>query len=170
MCDELMPISQDCESVSGGLVGSIYVAYRKDVANIPAPVALTGAIADNVTMVGSAVFVPVQFVEDNGSFKEDSVGDPGFRKLKTTIMVVLKGQKAQVNRHLNRILNGSFVLIWTDAEGQQWIAGNPKKGFQVSHKKDSGMKGDDNSKVEVTWELTSKEGAVAYNGAIPLAD
>lgn len=145
------------------------MAYKKDVDNIPAPESLTGAIATDVTMKPDKFFVPLEFVDDNGGAKEDSVGDPGFGKQKTTITVVLKGQKAQVNRYLNRILNGSYVVIFTDAEGQQWIGGNTKKGFQISTKKDWGTKGDDKSTVTIEFNLTSSDGMIAYNGEIPVA-
>lgn len=169
MCDELQPISQDCSSVSGGVV-ALWMAYKKDVATIPAPVALTGAIADNITMVSGKYFVPLEFVDDNGGAKEDSQGDPGFGKQKTTITVVLKGQKAQVNRYINRIINGSYVVIFTDAEDQTWVGGTPKKGFQMSSKKDWGTKGDDKSTVTIEFTLTSSDGLIAYNGVIPIND
>jgi hypothetical protein len=168
MCDELMPIAADCTSVSGGII-DLYMAYKKDVDVIPAPAGLTGAIDTNITMKAGKYFVPLEFVDDNGGAKEDSQGDPGFGKQKTTISVVLKGQKAQVNRYLNRILNGSYVLIFTDAEDQKWVGGSPKKGFQLSTKKDWGTKGDDKVTVTIEFMLTSSDGMVAYNGIIPIA-
>lgn len=169
MCLDLAPIAADCLPVTGGIVDALYLSYKKDVAGIPAPVGVTGAIAADITMQAGKYFQPMEFVDDNGSWKEDSTGDPGFGKLKTVISIVLKGQKAAVNWYLNNILNGAFVLIWTDAEGQAWVGGNPKKGFQLSHKKDSGTKGDDKSMVTVEFSLTSAAGAIAYNGVIPVA-
>ncbi len=166
MCLEVAPITVDCRTVTGGLVDAIYIAHKKDVAAIPAPASDTGAITGDVTMTAGKTFASWAFVEDTGSMKEESVGDAGFRSVKTTVSSMVKGNKAQVTRMLNQLLNGSFVLIVKDAEGQTWLIGNKERGATLGIKRDFGTKGEDKNHCALEFTITSG-GAMPYNGAIP---
>lgn len=174
MCIPIAPITQDCKSIQGGLVDAIYIARKDEIESIPAATSETGPIAGDITMKAGKAFVAFSFVEDTASMKEESVGDKGFRATKTTVSCMIKGNKGQVNRMLNQMLNGSYVLIVKDAQDpdnkQLWVIGDTDKGVGMNVKKDWGTKGEDKSSVTLEFEITSSKGALLFTGpaGIPL--
>lgn len=171
MCLDIADVSQDCTPVSGGLVDSIYLSYKKDVNNIPARSAPTGPITADITMKDGKFFRKFEFLPDTASWDQDTPGDAGYRKPKAVVVCGFKGTKASVVSMLNGLINGQFVLIFIDGQDsdspQKWVLGTTTRGASFTYKLTTGKKGDDKAEVTLTWELTDGRGAVPYTGVIP---
>ena len=152
----------------GGLT-DLHVIRRRDIDTFPV------ADADGVTISTAIVpkdgcgFVPWGFAQDTGEVNHKSAGDVGNKSITHEVNTYVPRGSAATDAVIQKALNGDFVVIGRDSNGNQRIAGDKNRGVIFDHDYKSGKKGGDKNGADFKF---SGEGFAHvpyyYMAAIPL--
>lgn len=160
-CISVDNISEDdeCGANPGGLV-TLYVIRRSDIETFPA------VSADGVTITAAIVpkegkgFAKWDLEMDTAELTHKSSGDPGSQSVETELEVYISRGKASIDAVIQNCINGKFVVIGVDAQGQKRIGGNVVRPLTFSHEYKGGKKLTD--KNGTTIKFTGGTGNVPY--------
>jgi hypothetical protein len=160
-------VLDDCPN-PGGLT-DLHVIRRRDILTFP------DADEDNVTISKPIVpkpgagFVPWEFAQDSGEINHGSSGDAGTKSIKHELNTYVPRGSAETDAVIQSALNGDFVVIGRDSNGNQRIAGDKRRGVTFDHDYKSGKKGTDKNGTDFKF---AGEGFTHvpyyYTAAIPL--
>lgn len=152
----------------GGLT-DIHVIRRRELETFPEP------DADKVTISTALVpklgcgFVPWAFAADTGEINHKSSGDAGNQSIAHDLAVYVPRGSAATDAVIQSALNGDFVVIGRDSNGNLRVAGDKRRGVKFEHDYKSGKKGNDKNGTDFKF---SGEGFTHvpyyYKAAIPL--
>lgn len=160
-------IADDCPN-PGGLT-DLHVIRRRDIETFP------DADADGVTISTAIVpktgkkFVKWDFAADSGEVQHKSTGDAGNQSIAHDLNVYVPRGSATTDAVIQSALNGDFVVVGRDSNGNQRIAGDKRRGVKFEHDYKSGKKGNDKNGTDFKF---SGEGFTHvpyyYTAAIPV--
>jgi hypothetical protein len=157
----------DCPN-PGGLT-DLYVIRRKHIQTFPAPDADGVTVATAIVPVTDEGFVKWDFATDSGEVTHKSSGDPGNKSISHGTDVYVPRGSAATDSVIQAALNGDFVVIGRDSNGNLRILGDKNRGVTFDHDYKSGKKGTDKNGTD--FKFTGEGfGHVPYyyTGAIPL--
>ncbi len=153
---------------AGGLT-DLFVIRRRDIKTWPA------VAADGVTLTGPIVpidgsgFVKWDFASDTGEVNHKSSGDAGNQSVVQELNTNLPRGSAEVDAVIAKALNGDFILIGRDSNGNPRLAGDKNRGMKFDYDYKSGKKGTDKNGTDFKF---AGEGFTHppyyYTAAIPM--
>lgn len=153
---------------AGGLT-DLYAIRRREIDTFPA------VAADGVTLSGAIVpktgcgFAHWGFAADSGEVNHSSSGEVGNQSVKHEVNVYNPRGSAATDAVIQTAINGDFVVIGRDSNGNYRIAGDKFRGVKFEHDYKSGKKGTDKNGTDLKF---SGEGFTHlpyyYPFAIPL--
>jgi len=160
-------ILDDCPN-PGGLT-DIHVIRRRDILTFPDPGADKVTISTAIVPKAGCGFVPWEFAQDSGEINHKSAGDAGNQSIAHDLNVYVPRGSATTDAVIQSALNGDFVVIGRDSNGNLRIAGDKRRGVKFEHDYKSGKKGNDKNGTDFKF---SGEGFTHvpfyYTAAIPL--
>ncbi len=161
-------VAEDCGSNPGGLT-DLHVIRRRDITTFPE------ADADGVTIATAIVpktgegFVKWDFATDTGDLNHKSNGDQGNQSITHEINTYIPRGIATIDSVIQAAVNGDFVVIGTDSNGNRRILGDKRRGVKFDYDYKSGKKGTDKNGTDFKF---TGEGFTHvpyyYTAAIPL--
>ncbi|MDB5270240.1 MAG: hypothetical protein JWP58_3280 [Hymenobacter sp.] len=152
----------------GGLT-DLHVIRRRDIETFPAPGADGVTISTAIVPKADAGFVPWEFAQDTGEVNHSSGGDAGNKSIKHEVNTYVPRGSAETDAVIQSALNGDFVVIGRDSNGNLRIAGDKRRGVIFDHDYKSGKKGGDKNGTDFKF---AGEGFTHvpyyYTAAIPL--
>ncbi|WP_210521911.1 hypothetical protein [Hymenobacter terricola] len=160
-------VADDCPN-PGGLT-DLHVIRRRHLETFPAPGADGVTISTALVPVDGEGFVPWAFAQDTGEVNHKSSGDAGNQSIAHELNVYVPRGSATTDAVIQAALNGDFVVIGRDSNGNLRIAGDKRRGVKFEHDYKSGKKGNDKNGTDFKF---SGEGFTHvpyyYTAAIPL--
>ena len=160
-------VADDCPN-PGGLT-DLHVIRRREIDVFPVADADGVTISTAIVPVAGCGFVPWEFAQDTGEVNHKSSGDLGTQSIAHDLAVYVPRGSAATDAVIQSALNGDFVVIGRDSNGNLRIAGDKRRGVKFEHDYKSGKKGTDKNGTDFKF---SGEGFTHvpyyYNGAIPL--
>jgi hypothetical protein len=160
-------ILDDCPN-PGGLT-DLHVIRRRDILTFPAPGADKVTISTAIVPKPGCGFVKWEFAQDTGEVNHKSSGDAGNQSIAHDLGVYVPRGSAATDAVIQSALNGDFVVIGRDSNGNLRIAGDERRGVKFEHDYKSGKKGNDKNGTDFKF---SGEGFTHvpfyYTAAIPL--
>lgn len=160
--------AEDCGANPGGTV-NLWLARRRDVATLPAPVAGSVTIEQPLTMKAGKYFAKWDFAQDTGNLTHKSVGDAGNKSVSVELNTYVPRGNATIDAVVDNAINGDFIVIVEDSLGQKRLAGSLLRGVTFDHDYQSGTKGTDKNGTAMKF---SGEGfgnvPFYYDAAIPV--
>lgn len=161
-------ILDDCPN-PGGLT-DIHVIRRRDIQTFPEPGPDKVTVSTAIVPKAGCGFVPWEFAQDTGEINHKSSGDAGNQSIAHDLAVYVPRGSAATDAVIQSALNGDFVVIGRDSNGNLRIAGDKRRGVKFEHDYKSGKKGNDKNGTDFKF---SGEGFTHvpfyYTAAIPLA-
>ena len=152
----------------GGLT-DIHVIRRRELETFPEPDADKVTISTALVPKAGCGFVPWAFAADTGEINHKSSGDAGNQSIAHDLAVYVPRGSAATDAVVQSALNGDFVVIGRDSNGNLRIAGDKRRGVKFEHDYKSGKKGNDKNGTDFKF---SGEGFTHvpyyYKAAIPL--
>ncbi|GEM_PF-1573129 len=160
-------VLDDCPN-PGGLT-DLHVIRRRDILTFPEVDADGVTISTAIVPKPDAGFVPWEFAQDSGEVNHKSSGDAGTQSISHELNVYVPRGSAETDAVIQSALNGDFVVIGRDSNGNQRIAGDKRRGVKFEHDYKSGKKGTDKNGTDFKF---AGEGFTHvpyyYTAAIPL--
>jgi len=153
---------------AGGLT-DLFVIRRRDIQTFPE------VDTDGVTI--STAFVPktgsgfVQwgFAQDSGEVNHKSGGDAGSQSMTHEVNTYVPRGSAEIDAVIQKAINGDFVVIGRDSNGNYRVAGDKNRGVKFDYDYKSGKKGTDKNGTDFKF---AGEGFTHvpfyYTAAIPM--
>lgn len=153
---------------AGGLT-DLHVIRRRDIDTFPEPDADGVTISTPIVPKTGAGFAPWAFAADSGEVNHSSSGEVGNQSVKHEVNVYNPRGSAATDAVIQKAINGDFVVIGRDSNGNYRIAGDKFRGVKFEHDYKSGKKGTDKNGTDLKL---SGEGFTHvpyyYTAAIPL--
>jgi hypothetical protein len=160
-------VADDCPN-PGGLT-DLHVIRRRDILTFPEVDEDGVTIATALIPKPSTGFVPWDFAQDSGEVNHKSSGDAGTQSIAHELNVYVPRGSAATDSVVQAALNGDFVVIGRDSNGNLRICGDKRRGVKFEHDYKSGKKGTDKNGTDFKF---SGEGFTHvpyyYTAAIPL--
>ena len=167
----VMPLAEIVEDNCpnpGGLT-DLHVIRRREIETFPEPGADGVTISTALVPKTGCGFVPWHFANDTGEINHKSSGDAGNQSIGHDVAVYVPRGSATTDAVIQSALNGDFVVIGRDSNGNLRIAGDKRRGVKFEHDYKSGKKGNDKNGTDFKF---SGEGFTHvpfyYTAAIPL--
>ncbi|MDO7851570.1 hypothetical protein [Hymenobacter convexus] len=152
----------------GGLT-DLHVIRRRDIETFPEPDADKVTVSTAIVPKTGCGFVPWEFAQDTGEVNHSSGGEVGNKSIKHEVNTYVPRGSAETDAVIQAALNGDFVVIGRDSNGNQRIAGDKRRGVIFDHDYKSGKKGGDKNGTDFKF---AGEGFTHvpyyYTAAIPL--
>jgi hypothetical protein len=152
----------------GGLT-DLHVMRRRDIDSFPEP------DEDGVTMSKPIVpkvgcgFVPWAFANNTGEVNHKSGGDAGNKSVTHEVNTYVPRGSAVTDAVIQTAINGDFVVIGRDAQGNQRVAGDKFRGVIFDHDYKSGKGGNDKNGTDFKFSADGfTHVPFYYTAAIPL--
>ncbi|MCC2546424.1 hypothetical protein LJY25_08205 [Hymenobacter sp. BT175] len=161
-------VAEDCGANPGGLT-DLHVIRRRDIMTFPEPSADGVTIATAIVPKAGEGFVKWEFASDTGDLNHKSGGDQGNQSITHEINTYVPRGIATIDAVINAAINGDFVVIGTDSNGNLRILGDKRRGVKFDYDYKSGKKGTDKNGTDFKF---TGEGFTHvpfyYTAAIPL--
>jgi len=169
MCVSLGNITEEenCGPNPGGET-ELYVARRKDVASIPAVAADGVTVSGNIVMKTGKGFAKWDTLIDNSELSHKTVGEVGSQSVEQSLEVYIPRARASIDAEIQKAMNGSFIVISVDAQGQKRISGNLLRPMTLMHEYKGGKKNTDKRGTTLTFSSGAGHVPFFYTGAIPV--
>lgn len=152
----------------GGLT-DLFVIRRRDIVTFPAPGADGVTISTAIVPKDGAGFVAWGFASDTGEVNHKSGGDAGNQSITHELNTYVPRGSAETDAVVAKALNGDFVIIGRDSNGNLRIAGDKNRGVKFDYDYKSGKKGTDKNGADFKF---AGEGFTHppfyYTAAIPM--
>ena len=162
-------VLDDCPN-PGGLT-DLHVIRRRDIETFPAAGADKVTIATAIVPKEGCGFAKWEFAQDSGEVNHKSGGDAGNQSITHELNVYVPRGSAATDAVIQAALNGDFVVIGRDSNGNLRICGDERRGVKFEHDYKSGKKGGDKNGTDFKF---SGEGFTHvpyyYTAAIPLLE
>lgn len=162
-------VLEDCGANPGGLT-DLHVIRRRDLQTFPEPDGEGVTISTALVPKAGKGFKKWEFATDTGDLNHKSTGDAGNQSITHEINTTVPRGIATIDAVINAALNGDFVVIGTDSNGNLRILGDLRRGVTFNYDYKSGKKGTDKNGTDFKF---SGEGFAHvpfyYTAAIPLA-
>ncbi|MGI4835098.1 MAG: hypothetical protein ACRYFK_16720 [Janthinobacterium lividum] len=153
---------------AGGLT-DLYAIRRRDIDTFPAVDPDGVTISTAIVPKAGAGFVHWGFAADSGEVNHKSTGDLGNQSVTHEVNTYVPRGSAEIDAIVQRALNGDFVVIGRDSNGNFRIAGDKYRGVKFDFDYKSGKKGTDKNGTDFKF---AGEGFTHvpfyYTAAIPL--
>lgn len=162
-------VLEECGANAGGLT-DLHVIRRRDLLTFPAADEADGVTISTalVPMTGEG-FVKWGFATDTGDVNHKSEGDAGNQSITQELNTYIPRGVATIDSVINAAINGDFVVIGTDSNGNRRILGDKRRGVTFNYDYKSGKKGNDKNGTDFKF---SGQGFTHvpyyYTAAIPL--
>ena len=152
----------------GGLT-DLHVIRRRDLQTFPEPDADKVTVSTALVPKAGSGFVAWDFAQDTGEVNHKSSGELGTQSIAHELNVYVPRGSAATDAVIQSALNGDFVVIGRDSNGNYRIAGDKFRGVKFEHDYKSGKKGTDKNGTDFKF---SGEGFTHvpyyYTAAIPM--
>lgn len=153
---------------AGGLT-DLHVIRRRDIETFPDPGADKVTISTALVPKTGSGFVPWEFAQDTGEINHKSGGDAGNQSITQELNVYIPRGAAATDAVIQSALNGDFIVIGRDSNGNLRICGDKHRGMKFEHDYKGGKKGSDKNGTDFKF---SGDGFTHvpfyYTAAIPL--
>jgi hypothetical protein len=152
----------------GGLT-DLMVIRRRDIDTFPEPDADKVTISTPIVPKVGCGFVPWEFAQETGQVNHKSSGEPGNKTITQEVKTYVPRGSAATDAVIQSAINGDFVVIGRDANGNQRIAGDKHRGVIFDHDYKSGLKGTDKNGTDFTFAADGfAHVPYYYTAAIPV--
>jgi len=121
-CAALAAIAKFCEEHSLGLASYIYIIEACDITSIPAADADTHTVSTDITIDSGKNFFRWK-VGGSAEFNGNSTGSKGNQTFQNVLTVFVPMSRDEVSYLANAIINGEFVVVFVDKNGNKRILG-----------------------------------------------
>ena len=160
-------VLDDCPN-PGGLT-DLHVIRRRDIETFPEPGADKVTVSTAIVPKTGCGFAKWEFAQDSGEVNHKSGGDAGNQSITHEVNVYVPRGSASTDAVIQAALNGDFVIIGRDSNGNLRVCGDLRRGVKFEHDYKSGKKGGDKNGTDFKF---SGEGFTHvpyyYTAAIPL--
>jgi hypothetical protein len=157
----------DCPN-PGGLT-DLHVIRRRDIDTFPAPDADGVTISTAIVPKVGCGFVPWEFANNTGEVNHKSGGEAGNKSVTHEVNTYVPRGSAATDAVIQTAINGDFVVIGRDAQGNQRVAGDKYRGVIFDHDYKSGKTGNDKNGTDFKFAADGfTHVPYYYTAAIPL--
>jgi hypothetical protein len=152
----------------GGLT-DLHVIRRRDIETFPEPGADKVTISTAIVPKVGCGFVPWEFAQESGEVNHKSGGEPGNKTITHEVNTYVPRGSAETDAVVQSAINGDFVVIGRDANGNLRVAGDKHRGVIFDHDYKSGKKGTDKNGTDFKFAADGfAHVPYYYTAAIPL--
>lgn len=152
----------------GGLT-DLHVIRRRDIETFPEVDADKVTISTPIVPKVGCGFVPWDFAQETGEVNHKSSGEPGNKTITHEVNTYVPRGSAETDAVIQSAINGDFVVIGHDANGNLRIAGDKRRGVIFDHDYKSGKKGTDKNGTDFKFASDGfAHVPYYYTAAIPL--
>lgn len=169
-----------CGTSPGGLT-KIWVASRKSIATFPnnfrasltAPPTQVGQTTTPITMIGTAKFVELGFLSDNGGYDFKVGGEPGNNYIDQSLKINVPKYNPEKFRMIEEMLGNELVFAAEALDGSTdtyglLIFGTNKRGLLMDADHKGGMKFSDKNETTFTFKGGLAHAPFFYNAVLPV--
>lgn len=165
-CAALADIARHCGENAKGLKRRVYVACVDHITSIPAPT--SGVLVDTDIVMADNGGTPYTFTtfnigKTNQAFEAEPAGDADGTTLEYRPTFFIPKMDAAKSGILNGTMNGEYILIMEDKNGERYILGDLEDGAVIKVKPQTDPNG---YLISVEWD--SAHLAYHYTGVIPV--
>jgi hypothetical protein len=152
----------------GGLT-DLMVIRRRDIETFPEPDADKVTISTAIVPKTGCGFVPWEFAQETGEVNHKSGGEPGNKTITHEVNTYVPRGSATTDAVIQSAINGDFVVIGRDSNGNQRVAGDKHRGVIFDHDYKSGKKGTDKNGTDFKFAADGfSHVPYYYTAAIPV--
>ena len=170
VCGGLAAIQKLCAQSALGLANSIYVVEAGDLASIPAPDASSHTISGDVVFdtPTTGMWFQWRIADVDAEFSAQSVGVAGSQSFQNTLTVFLPIARDASVYVMNQIINGEFVVIFGDKNGQKRILGTDSSPAMIPEGGIQEVNNSERNGITVTFQQVGHT-PYFYDGAIDVS-
>jgi hypothetical protein len=150
---------ENCGPNPGGET-ELYIARKSDVLSIPAPGVDGVTVSTAIIMKDGKGFAKWDTLIDNSELSHKTVGEVGSQSVEQALEVYIPRARATIDSEIQKAINGGFIVISVDGQGQKRIGGDLLRPMTMVHDYKGGKKNTD--KKGTTLQYTSGCGHVPY--------
>jgi len=166
-CDGLASIAKVCGQHALGIGSTIEIIEACDIQSIPAPGAGTHTITQDIVLEDEKVFFQWRLGETQAEFNATSIGSKGNQTFRNVLTVFLPLSRDLIDKQINAIINGEFVIRWGDRNGAKRLLGNENSPAMIAEGGIVELINTEQNGVTVTFENIGAT-PFFYTGAAPL--
>lgn len=169
MCLKLnnLPEEENCGPNPGGET-ELYLVRKSAIVSIPAVGPDGVTIAGNIVMKTGEGFAKWDTLIDNSELSHKTVGEIGSQSVEQTLEVFIPRARVNIDAEIQKAINGSFIVISVDAQGQKRIGGNLLRPMSMVHDYKGGKKNTDRRGTTLTFTSGAGHVPFYYTGTIPV--
>lgn len=129
-CAALAAIARYCAAAALGLAAKLYIIEVCDVESIPAAAEGDHRITGDIVLKAGKVWHEWNIGDTDAEYGYVSAGQSGSESFNSTLTYFIPVIRSLVDHLLNNILNGRFLVVFVDKDGQKMLLGtlfNPVK-------------------------------------------
>lgn len=165
-CAGLAAIAKFCEQYALGLSTSVWIIEACDVESIPALVADDHRIATDITLKAGKVWFQWKIGDTDAEYGYTPSGQRGSRSFDSTLTFFIPVIRSTVEHTFNKILNGEFIVVFQDKEGNKQLLGTLVNPVTFADDGLTGVKNGESNGTTCTVQQLGGRTAVFYDGAI----
>jgi len=157
-CDALAAIARLCEQHALGISTSIDIIEACDIESMPAPDADTNTISGDIVVKTGKQWYNWK-IGGNAEFNYNSVGSQGNQSFENILTPFLPLVRDAITHLLNQIVNGEFVIRFSDIGGEYRLLGTEFSPAMVA---EGGIQGVISAEANGTTITFNNKGLIAY--------
>lgn len=158
-CDALSAIARICEQHSLGISQSMDIAEACDILTMPAVDADTNTISGDIVLKTGKQWFNWK-IGGNAEYNFNSIGSAGNQSFENVLTTFLPLVRDEISHLLNTVLNGEFIIRFSDVGGQYRLMGNE---FSPAMINEGGVQGVVSGESNGTTITFGNKGLIAYN-------
>ena len=168
VCGGLAAIQKLCAQIALGLGNAIHVIEAGDITSIPAPGAGTHTVTTDVTLDAAKFWYQWRIAEVDAEFSSQSVGVAGSQSFQNTLTVFLPIARDASVYVMNQIINGEFVVAFSDKNGQNRLLGTDSSPAMIPEGGIQEVNNAERNGITVTFQQVGHT-PYFYDGALALS-
>jgi hypothetical protein len=165
-CAALAAIARFCAQYASGLSTSIWIIEKCDVESIPAMDAADHRITGDIVLKTGKFWFLWNIGDTDAEYTYTSAGQSGSRSFNSVLTFFLPVIRSVVDHLLNNIVNGEFLVVFMDKEGNKQLLGSLANPIKFADGGISGVKNTDSNGTTCTMERIGGISAPFYDGAL----
>ena len=166
-CEGLQTVQRICDQHNLGIGTTIEIIEACDIDAIPDPDSNTHTVSTDIALDAGKFWYQWRIGETDAEFTSTPIGKKSNQTFRNTLTFYLPLMRDELEYMLNRIINGEFVIRFSDRNGDRRILGTDAAPAMIPEGGINGVNSLEQNGYTISFENTGHT-PYFYTGAVPL--